>query len=50
VKEFGSMDEVVEAVKGIVVQEGLELSEEDDIAVDTSVERFEAAGIFFRDD
>jgi len=46
VREFGSMDEVVKAVKMIVAQEGLELSGEDDIMVDASVERFEAAGIF----
>ena len=45
-KDFGSMDEVVKAVKGIVAQEGLELSGEDDVLVDASVERFEAAGIF----
>ncbi len=46
VKEFGSLDEVVEAVEGVVAHEGLELSGEDDVTVDASVERFEAAGIF----
>ncbi|PQE20094.1 kinase-like domain protein [Rutstroemia sp. NJR-2017a BBW] len=46
VNEFGSMDEVLEAVKNVVAQEGLELSGEDDIAVDASVEQFEAAGYF----
>ncbi|PQE33367.1 serine threonine kinase protein [Rutstroemia sp. NJR-2017a WRK4] len=46
VNEFGSMDEVVEAVKKLVAQEGLEMSGEDDIAVGASVEQFEAAGCF----
>jgi hypothetical protein len=46
VNEFNSMDEVVEAVKKVVAQEGLELSGEDDVAVDASVEQFEAAGYF----
>jgi hypothetical protein len=32
------MDDVVEAVKEIMVQEGLELSGEDDVAADASVE------------
>jgi hypothetical protein len=45
-KEFGSMDEVVEAVKKIITQEGLDLNRKDNIAVNTSVERFEVAGIF----
>jgi hypothetical protein len=45
-REFGDTDEVVITVKDIVMQEGLELSGEDDVAVDASVERFGAAGIF----
>lgn len=46
VREFGSMDEVVDAVKAVVAQEGLELKGEDDVVVDISVERYEAVGIF----
>ncbi|KAH6710831.1 kinase-like domain-containing protein [Leptodontidium sp. MPI-SDFR-AT-0119] len=44
-REFGAMGEVVEALKGVIVRQGLEVCG-DDVVVDDSVERFEAAGIF----
>jgi hypothetical protein len=40
------MDEVVLALRGVVIAEGLELNGGNDVLVDSSVGRFEACGIF----
>lgn len=45
-KGYETMDEVVRTVTDVAVEEGLELDGEDDILVDSSVEHFEACGIF----
>lgn len=46
-REFGSMDDVVSVLKEVIVEEGLELTDDgDDIVLDASVEQFEACGIF----
>lgn len=44
-REFEAMSEVVEALKGVIVGQGLDVNG-DDVVVDDSVARFEAAGIF----